>query len=578
MKGTMRRNGWAIGLAIIFLCGVTAGGAFAQEEQLLAEVSTDELRRHATEIVKHVRPSGSPGEFAAVDYIVSTLRSESILVEVYEFPAYVSDPVSATFEVVGGKSYEALTQAFAAPTETGVLRGELVDCGDGTAQTYAAANPRGKIALVNGLPGPDSVKALAKTGATGGVFVSASERINEMTVSPVWGTPTHKDYTEMPSIPTVAVNRETGEELRNLLGSGSVEVRLKTQVDTGWKPLRLAVASIPSQKDPDGFVLVGGHIDAWHYGATDEGSSNAAMVELARIFHRHRGKLERGMKVAWWPGHSNGRYAGSTWYADRFWTELKDHAIAYLNLDVIGQIDAKVYSAACTAELDGLAKSVMKDVVGVDGRTRRPSRNSDQSFYGIGLPLLQFYHDRLPEDGGYWFWHTTEDTFDKIDFDNLAAETRLYVAALYRLLTASPPPFDIAAATRELKQRLEEKASAPGAAELPFPEVLQRAERLHGLATSLQDRLSSDSQSWRQLVRILRPLTRITFDERGPYHQDPALGMSLLPGLSSLSQLEETEPQSDLYRFTQRYLVRELNRIADHLDQAIEEAERLTRL
>ena len=37
----------------------------------LSEVSPDELERHSREIVRHVRPSGSPGEFAAIDYIVS---------------------------------------------------------------------------------------------------------------------------------------------------------------------------------------------------------------------------------------------------------------------------------------------------------------------------------------------------------------------------------------------------------------------------------------------------------------------------------------------------------------------------
>jgi hypothetical protein len=356
---------------------------------------------------------------------------------------------------------------------------------------------------------------------------------------------------------------------------------METELDAGWKTLRVTVATIRSTKDPEGFVLVGGHIDAWHHGATDEGTSNAAMVELARIFYRHRAELERGLKVAWWTGHSNGRYAGSTWFADQFWTELKDHALAYLNLDVIGQIDAKVYSAACTPELDDLAKSVMKDVVGVDARTRRPGRNSDQSFYGVGLPLLQFYHDRLEEDGGYWFWHTPEDTYDKIDFDNLTAETKLYVAALHRLLTNPLPPMNPVATTAEIKRFLQDKSRASGASGLPFDAAIERAERLHNLVTSLESRFEEGVEELgaqemsRRLVRLVRPVLRVVYQESGPYHQDPALSTEKLPGLAALGELEHLDSGGDLYRFTETYLVRELNRIIDHLDQALREGENL---
>jgi Iap family predicted aminopeptidase len=553
----------------------------SDEATLLGEVRRQELERHAKEIVKHVRPSGSPGEFAAIDYVVKTLRSEAIPVDVHEFSAYVSDPVRASLRLVGAdsKEWEALTQAFSVSTGSEGLTGELVDCGKGETEDYARCEVRGKIALLDARAGPDELRAASLAGAAGAVFVSTSERINEMTVGPIWGTPTHKDYTELPAIPSVAVAKASGAELRELMAAEPLSVRLETELDAGWKTLRVTVATIRSAQDPEGFVLVGGHMDAWHHGATDEGTSNAAMVELARIFYRHRSELERGLKVAWWTGHSNGRYAGSTWFADTFWTELKDHALAYLNLDVIGQIDAKVYSAACTPEMDELAKSVMKDVVGADAETRRPGRNSDQSFYGVGLPLLQFYHDRLEEDGGYWFWHTPEDTYDKIDFDNLTAETKLYVAALHRLLTHPLPPMNPDAATAEIKRFLEDKSKVSGASGLPFDAALERAERLHNLVVSLKSRFDAGVEELgaqemsRRLVRLVRPVHRVIYQESGPYHQDPALSTQKLPGLTALDTLGGLDSESDLFRFTITYLVRELNRIIDHLDQALREGE-----
>jgi len=38
----------------------------------------------------------------------------------------------------------------------------------------------------------------------------------------------------------------------------------------------------------------------------------AAMLVLALALHEVRDRLRHGLRVAWWPGHSNARYAGST--------------------------------------------------------------------------------------------------------------------------------------------------------------------------------------------------------------------------------------------------------------------------
>jgi hypothetical protein len=98
---------------------------------------------------------------------------------------------------------------------------------------------------------------------------------------------------------------------------------------------------------------------------------------------------------------------------------------------------------------------------------------------------------------------------------------------------------------------------------------------------SLEERIADGAESVgaqeiaRRLVRFIRPITRVTYEESGPYHQDPALAVPKLPGLASLESMEKLEPGSDLYRFTRNYILRELNRLKDHLDQALEEGERL---
>ena len=133
-----------------------------------------------------------------------------------------------------------------------------------------------------------------------------------------------------------------------MMAEGTVQVQMSTETRTGWKPLHLAVATIPGPTPDAPFVLAGGHLDAWYFGGTDNAGANVAMLEMARAFSRHQDQLLRGLVVAWWPGHSNGRYAGSTWYVDQKFDELRRRAVAYVNFEGLGQIDAKRFGAAAT--------------------------------------------------------------------------------------------------------------------------------------------------------------------------------------------------------------------------------------
>ncbi len=469
----------------------------ADEKALLTELRPSELERHAREIVRHARDGGSSGELAAVDYVVKALEADGIPVEVHEFRAYVSYPGTCRLQVKGANlpaSPKCKTQALARPTPAGGVRGELVYVSDGEKKAYEGVDVRGKVVLVNALPLPDGVKHASDAGAIGAVFMSYSEHIQELTVSPIWGTPNHRNYGELPKIPSVHLSKADGEAMREAVGTATVTVTIETEVDTGWKTLRLPVATIESERDREGYVLVGGHIDGWHYAAVDEGASNAAMIEMARLFHRRRGELQRGLKVAWWPAHSNGRYAGSAWFVDDQWIDLRDNAVAYMNIDGVGQTGATVYGSSNTASMDDLAEAVLGDVASAAVEPDRPGRNSDQGFYGIGLPLLQFDHGRTDPGGRYWFWHTEEDTFDKIDFEVLASDTRLYLAALSRLLTSPIPPIRLSAETSELKARLLEWKGKAGS-HLDLSAVIERAEELDARARALDEKLRSASSA-----------------------------------------------------------------------------------
>jgi len=574
-------------------------GSAELADAVQASISRAGLERHARAIVHYERPSGSPGENAAIDSIVAALEEAGVPVTVHTFDTYASDPVSAEVSVTGTDlSFEAITMAYSG--QANGLTARLVDVGTladlpglerGTGERLAlegAAAPghdvlaglpdvRGAIALVEGQPRNVPTAALHLMGAAGIIFSNPLERLNDLIVTSTWGTPSLLNYQRLPTVPTVQVTKSAADALRARLAQGPVDVRISAEVATGRKPLRLAVARIEGPTSDAPYVLLGGHIDGWYHGGTDEGASNAAMVEIAKAFHANRSGLRRGLVVAWWPGHSNARYAGSTWFADHFFEELRDRAVAYMNIDGVGQIDAVLFSTSGTAAMVPLATQVLSEAVGEDEhRNGYPGRNSDQVFNGVGLPLLQFNHTRRAEDGGYWWWHTPDDTFDKIDFGVLETDAGLYVRAISRLLADRVLPLDLVGEVELVGDRIASLADeSAGRFDLGRAQAAQA--RLLEVARRLQEALPGHegAEVDRGLLRVLRPVYRVLYNPLDPYHPDPGINSTLLPGLAPVSILAAEDPGSDRYLFAETSLVRERNRLVEALDVSRVEAERL---
>jgi Iap family predicted aminopeptidase len=590
-------------LAAILVVGCTESGGPNDLQSLIdaasREVTVANMELELDSIVQYDRLSGSPGEFAAVEYLRRTLEAEGIQVSVDTFQAYISDPVSASVEVPGTDfAPEAITVSGSGTVRN--LSGRAVDLGalsalppllneTGELLTLDAHGPRGsatvqripdlagRIALVTGQPRPGAATQVAEMGAAGVVFINPEERLNDLTVTSVWGTPSLLNYHRIPTLPVAEIKRSDGDRLRQILAGGPVQLTMSTETRTGWKELRLVTATIPGPEEDSPFVLAGGHLDSWYHGGTDNAGANVAMLEVARAFHRHRDQLRRGLVLAWWPGHSNGRYAGSTWFVDKHFDELRRRAVAHVNFEGLGQIEAKRFSANATASLTEMTQEMFIDEVGDTVRITPPGRNSDQSFNGVGLPLLQLNHSRLAEDGGYWWWHTPEDTRDKVSADVLKVDTDLYVAALARILTEPTLPFELSATVERLGSILRERQETAGE-HFDLAEAIKRQAELLRVVRRLEGDIGTMSVGPEldlALVAILRPLHRVLFNLLGPYHPDPAVSEGELPGMNPIEMLASNAPTSDRYQFALTTLRRELPRILEALDVARERAEGL---
>ena len=372
------------------------------------------------------------------------------------------------------------------------------------------------------------------------------------------------------------IKKSYSDSIRAMMSEGRVQLTMSTETRTGWKPLHLAVATVPGPTPDAPYILAGGHLDSWYHGGTDNAGANVAMLELARAFHRNQDQLLRGLMVAWWPGHSNGRYAGSTWFVDQKFDELRRQALAYVNFEGLGQIDAKRFGASATVSFAELARSVVREGTGETIGPRPPGRNSDQSFNGVGLPLLQLNHSRLAEDGGYGWWHTPDDTRDKVDAQVLKIDADLYAAALARLLAEPVYPVDLSAPVERLGSILMDRQEVAGP-HFDLSEALARQDKLLYTVLQVEEALASAGRSSMDLslVAVLRPVHRILYTLLGPYHPDPAESVGALPGLNPVEMLAANDPANSLYQMALATVRRENARILEALDMAQLEADRV---
>src|SRR5262249_48707287 len=204
----------------------------------------------------------------------------------------------------------------------------------------------------------------------------------------------------------------------------------------------------------------------------------ATMLEIARLLGARREALRRGIRFAFWSGHSHGRYAGSAGDADHPGGDPPPRRVLHPNGDSPGARRAPHHSRLhATEDAQSLAEAVVADVTGQRARGRRFSRAGDQSFWGAGVPSsfmslsglprqeteLSRAMERLVGSAGFpWWWHTREDTIDKIDADVLALDTKVYLATALRWLNAPVLPLDHRRAARAIVVEVEALQAAAG--------------------------------------------------------------------------------------------------------------------
>jgi hypothetical protein len=560
------------------------------ENAVQDRVDPTELEHHIDAFEGTERVSGTDDEWEAAEYVVETLREYGCDAELRSFEGYVSVPEDARVDVTVPTREtfdEAITASFGASTPPSGVSAEVVRIDDVTAESVAAADLEGKIAFTTGLPTPEPITLLEDAGAEAVIYQSANpDQLHEMIVTPVWGTPGLDDDDEIPDLPVAQITDEAGDWLRKRCNEGPVEATVTTEVTTELTTLPCPVGRIEGTES-DRYMVVGNHVDSWYEGITDNATAMAATLELARIFADD--PPARGLVFGFWPAHSTGRYAGSAWWADQEWLDLRENGVAYYHLDLNGLKGADGLWHQEMAELGDEHVDVLETAsdmplldtgeagfLGAD----RPARNSDQSFWGAGLTSLLSGARLEPGGeggpiGGGWWWHTPADTRDKVDLDMLAEETRIAVTLASRICESPALPHDFRATVEDLREQV---AEIEAETDREFDGV---HEDLDALETTLEDAydviddvddLGSESAAAAEDLQVTlgNELIPALYTSVRDYDQEPALPHEPLP---ELRRAASVEGRGRMERFAETTLDREVNRLRHRIRNAREAAE-----
>jgi len=566
-------------------------------DQLYNAVDEKALMAHLREFARWEKLSGSKDEMANVAYLKNQLDALGYQTQLILHDAYISLPLEAKV-TVGGKSLRCITQSFSRPTGPDGLTAPLVYLGRGLDSDFAGKDVTGKIVVLDGLAAPAASKRASRAGASGQIHVSPYEHVHEMCISPVWGSPSHETVELLPKTVVCSIDKADGDYVKDLIAKGETTATLHAAVDTGWRKTPILIAELPAGGgDDEPFVLLSGHQDTWYYGVMDNGSANATMIEVARLCAKERKTWRRGLRIAFWSGHSHGRYSGSAWYVDEHWAELERRCVAHVNVDSLGGNGNTVLAdAPVAAELLNVARDGVKRASGETLTEQRMSRAGDQSFWGIGVPAIYntlshepigkginvvaaFMGDGRKRAGGGmgWWWHTPGDTIDKIDPELLVRDTQVYFDATWRLLTGDVLPFDHREQVGQLLAILDELQTAVGD-RFDLGQLRGRVSRLHERTQQLYDAASRAEKAGDAgksdavnavLVALSRILTPLEYTNGDRFVHDPALGQTQFPALDGVRRMRSLEAGSDAEKFAAVAARQGRNRLTYGIEQAL---------
>ncbi|MDB5696433.1 MAG: peptidase [Sphingomonas bacterium] len=553
----------------------------AGEQQLIEAARVDDAWSLLEEISSFVREHPVDVD-RSVEMVAAALRTQGIPAQVSQMELYLSLPGAASVEA-DGVTYRAKPSAMSVAVPGG-LTGRLVYVPGHKDMITSLLDPDqdagglrglidGRIVITDGIAGPGVVSSFAPLGAIGVIAINPGQEIHSAICTPIWGNPELRDLAKKPTIPVVSVNNPDGMTLKQLARTNT-QVTITSALEEDWFTSSYVSVDIEGQVEPDKFVMLHGHIDSWDVGVGDNGTGVVTMFEVARLLWERRAELRRSVRVCWWPGHSTGRYAGSSWYADAFAIDLAENCVAQINCDSPGCRWATAYiDLFCMPEAIPFLSAAVKDTTGADAETMRPFRAADWSFNNLGVTGILGLSSTMPPElvaekgyyrvggnGGNIEWHTERDRIEIADRDIMLKDVRLYALATFRVANADILPFDFRLAAEEHLAALDRYQSISEFIDLA--PAIEACRDLQAALTRFHDAIDAglDPATANAIILDLeRALVPAHFAVQGQFQQDPALDTPPLPAIALIQQLPKLDATKA--RFAKTQIVRGRNQI-----------------
>jgi hypothetical protein len=236
--------------------------------------------------------------------------------------------------------------------------------------------------------------------------------------------------------PELAVIREQYNQIYRNVEAG-IPVELEIDIQNRFFDADLqaynTLADLPGTDKADEYVMLGAHLDSWHYGggATDNAAGSVVMMEALRILTTLNLQPRRTIRIGLWSGEEQGLLGSRGWVADH--PDLHDKISAYVNVDNgTGRV------RGIWDQMNEKAIPVFEQILwpfrdlGVVAVKHGNTGGTDHlAFDAAGIPGFNFIQD--PIEYGIRTHHTNLDTYDLLVLDDLKQAAVIVAATVYHL-------------------------------------------------------------------------------------------------------------------------------------------------
>jgi N-acetylated-alpha-linked acidic dipeptidase len=345
------------------------------------------------------------------------------------------------------------------------------------------------------------------------------------------------------------------------IGPGPARIEMHVEYDYQQRPVWNVFGRIEGAVEPEKFVLVAGHRDAWVLGARDPTSGAVSLLETARGV---AAAIEQGFRprrsivFGSWGGEEY-FLLGSTEWAEQFGADLRENLVAYINRE---SYTAGDWSASGNPSLERFVIETSRDARHPDAPSlydgwaaQRPGAPLRVGAMGSGSDFTVFLHHlgvpslNVGYGRGNGIYHSLYDTYRWFqrygdpDYRYGVAQADMVGRMIMRLANAEVLPFDftdtadaIARYVDELVEldregRLQELLRAIGAAnaQLRVAAVRANVELARVLARG-ETWTDANAQTLGEVNQLIMQAERELLDERGVWRRPWYRNLVYAPG------------------------------------------------